>query len=153
MTPATIDDVAAALRILRAAVPGRNPQIDEETGALWHVAVSTFSGEAVVGAASAWVQAEREFPTLTDFIGATRRAARRIAQADAAANVLAVIKCGECDGSGWVTLDPSGQTTVRPCGRCRPRTALRQMGGHYMPGHDCQECRDLRQAKSTVGGR
>jgi len=146
MTAATIDDVSAALRILRSAVPGRNPQIDEETAALWHLAVSSLSGAAVISGASTWVQAQPEFPTLVDFIRETRNAQRRIEQADAAGNVPATSSCRDCDGNGWIVVDPAGQTTVRPCGRCRPRPADRQRGGHYMPNHDCQECRDIRQS-------
>ena len=47
--------------------------------------------------------------------------------------------CSECDGSHYVEVDGPG-LVVRPCSRCNGFAYSLWIGGHYEPGHRCDEC-------------
>lgn len=145
---ATVEDVEAAFVILRAAVPGRNPELDTTTVGIWHLALARLTGQAVILAATEWVQEHRDFPSLSEFLAATQAAGRKLIRADVANRVPATERCAECDGGGWVEVSSVGQTTVRPCQRCNPAGYARWKGGHFMAGHDCEECRGRRGGKA-----
>lgn len=149
MSAATVHDVETAFRLLRAGYPGYQPEIDGETLSLWQAALSTFTGPVVIAAASAWVKSEPRMPALAEFLTEARRAASSLALAERAASQQATETCPECgNGRGMVMVDEAGQSTVRPCSRCNWRSWKRWSEGHHMPGHDCQECRDIRAGKA-----
>lgn len=149
MTAATVHDVETAFRLLRAGYPGYQPEIDDDTLALWQAALSTFTGPVVLAAAGAWVKSEPRMPALAEFLTEARRAASSLALAERAGGEQATETCPECgNGRGMVMVDEAGQSTVRPCSRCNWKSWQRWSGGHYMADHDCQECREVRAGKT-----
>lgn len=56
--------------------------------------------------------------------------------------------CAGCDGNGWVTVEAHGHGDVRPCGTCNARAYTLWLGGHYLPGHRCEECTPTRRTRN-----
>lgn len=52
--------------------------------------------------------------------------------------------CRECDGSHFVYVD---ETSVRPCSECNGFSYALWLGGHYEPGHRCEECAPSRRRR------
>lgn len=48
-----------------------------------------------------------------------------------------------CCDHGWVTTSTDARGTVRPCQLHNPAGFKRWEEGHWHPGHECSECRDL----------
>lgn len=52
--------------------------------------------------------------------------------------------CPECGDVTFVELRGGHPPTVRPCSRCLPVEHTRWAEGHFMSGHSCGECADIR---------
>lgn len=66
-------------------------------------------------------------------------------------------RCPECLGdTGWVILSRVRESTsggtpdVSPCRVCNPVQHRRWAEGHFVPGHSCEECTDIRSGVLTA---
>lgn len=60
----------------------------------------------------------------------------------------ALSTCPGCDGSHFVTVDRS-RDEVRPCQQCNGYAYSLWLGGHYEPGHRCDECAPARRRREA----
>lgn len=125
-------EAAMVVGLLAAAF---REQITKETVATWVEQLRPMRYEAAIGAAQRIMREEDRMPSLHSLIEATQAAARELASERAG-------PCGECDGNGFVVVDEARPGTVRPCSSCRIVEYRRWDGGHFMPDHDCVECRE-----------
>lgn len=57
--------------------------------------------------------------------------------------------CPVCDGSGWACEERHGFGPVRPCSVCNANAYRLWSGGHYEPGHRCEECVPTRRRREA----
>lgn len=55
--------------------------------------------------------------------------------------------CSGCDGSGWVCVETHGHGDVKPCMVCNATAYGLWVGGHFEPGHRCEECAPTRRRR------
>lgn len=139
MTPG---EVVRVVSFLRAAF--RVKDFDDATLAVWTESLKPYRAEAAEQAARNIIEDLDRFPSIHEMLMGTQASARDIAKAERELGIGETSRCPECDGSTWVTTDDARPTTVRPCERCNPEGYRRWEEGHWMPNHDCAECRSTK---------
>jgi hypothetical protein len=141
-------------RILRAQVPGRKPEITDDTTVTWLARLQWVPLPVLIEAAQTW--GAFEFPALGEFVAHCDEVRRRIDREDrerVRTGDLETLACPECsDGEGWVP-EPASQregydVPLRPCSRCNGRGFWLWRNVHYAADHSCRVCRALRKGNT-----
>lgn len=138
-------EAAVVLAEIQATWPQR--AIDEAQTVVWLETLATVESLDLARAARRRLKESLDWPpSHHEFLSAVRDERKATAQRSGVGR--SPEPCRECDGDETVEL--SGSTSkhvpiVRPCSRCRPLQYQLWAGGHWMAGHSCSDCHDLRR--------
>lgn len=136
------------LKPVMARLVGAYPsaQSDEATAVVWSEALRNVPQHVALRAARDWISDQRWFPTPAEFLARCQELNRE------QTGMRTTPPDCRCDGNKWVEMKHADGTYYRPtiampCEGCNPETHRRWAEGHFVRGHSCQECADIKRGR------